>query len=186
VTGAASTPVSRPTLKSPVTVAALGVVAVGVAFRFWLAVGPLGRPSSDESVVGLQALELVRHGHLDAFYWGQAYGGSLESILVAPWVWLFGTSTLALKVTTVLLGLTSSWLTWRIARHLLSPVVAAWTGVVSLIWPATLVWYGTKESGFYPLTATLGLAVVLIAVNIDEHPQRRLAWLGVGIATGLG
>jgi hypothetical protein len=186
VTGAASTQVTRRIPKSAVTAAALVVVAVGIAFRWWLAVGPLGRPSSDESVVGLQAFELVHHGHINAFYWGQAYGGSLEAILVAPWVWLFGTTTFALKLTTVLLGLTSSWLTWRIARHLLAPVVAAWTGLASLIWPATLVWYGTKEGGFYPLTATLGLAVVLIAVNIDEHPQRWLWWLGAGIATGLG
>ena len=177
----------RPRLGRRTTVVGVVVViAAGVAFRFWLADGPLGRPSSDESVVGLMALQLLRHGHTRAFYWGQAYGGSLESILVAPWIWLFGVNTFALKLTSVLAGLLSSWLTWRIARHLFRPAVAAGCGLVSLFWPATLVWFGTKEAGFYPVTAALGLVVVLMAVNIDEHPERNGLWLGIGLATGVG
>ena len=160
------------------------LVAAGIAFRFWLAFGPLGHPSSDESVVGLMALELLRHGHLHAFYWGQSYGGSLEAVLVAPWLWLFGTNTFALKVAGVLAGLLASWFTWRIARHLFRPAVAPWVGVISLFWPAALVWYGTKEGGFYPVTAALGLFVVLMALNIDEQPRRALYWAAIGIATG--
>jgi 4-amino-4-deoxy-L-arabinose transferase-like glycosyltransferase len=166
--------------------AVLVIIAAGIAFRFWLADGPLREPSSDESVVGLMALELLHHGHLRAFYWGQFYGGSLESILVAPWIWLFGANTFALKLTSVLAGLVSSWLTWRIARHLFRPVIAAWSGLLSLFWPATLVWFGTKEAGFYPVTAALGLLVVLMAVNIDEHPERRGQWLALGLAAGVG
>jgi len=162
------------------------LVAGGIAFRFWLAYGPLGHPSSDESVVGLMALELLRHGHLHAFYWGQAYGGSLEAVLVAPWLWLFGTNAFALKLTTVLAGLGGAGLTWRVARHLFRPSVAARVGVISLFWPVTLVWYGTKEGGFYPLTAALGLLVVLMALNVDEQPGRAPYWAGLGIATGLG
>jgi hypothetical protein len=162
------------------------LVGAGIAFRFWLAFGPLGHPSSDESVVGLMALELLRHGHLHAFYWGQSYGGSLEAVLVAPWLWLFGANTLALKLTTFLAGLAGAGLTWRIGRHLFRPVVASWVGVISLFWPATLVWYGTKEGGFYPLTAALGLFVVLMALNIDEQPGRARYWAGLGIATGIG
>ncbi|MDQ1511241.1 MAG: hypothetical protein QOG50_3085, partial [Actinomycetota bacterium] len=132
------------------------------------------------------ALDLLHHGHFQAFYWGQAYGGSSESILVLPWIWLFGTNTFALEMTSVLLGLTSSFLTWRIARHLFGPVAAASAGLLSLFWPATLVWYGAKEFGFYPLTATLGLCVVLLAVNIDEQPRRDPLWLALGLATGVG
>ena len=162
------------------------VVAVGIAFRFWLADGPLGHPGSDEAVVGLMALELLRHGHLHAFYWGQAYGGSLEAVLVAPWLWVFGTRTFALKMTTLLAGFVSSWCSWRIARHLFRPTVAAWCGIVSLFWPATLVWYGTKEGGFYPVTAALGLTVVLAALNVDEHPDRSSQWIVLGAAAGVG
>ena len=166
--------------------AAIVLVAAGVAFRGWLAFGPLGHPSSDESVVGLMGLELLRHGHLHAFYWGQAYGGSLEAILVAPWLWLFGTNTFALKITSVLAGLVSAGLTWRIARHLFRRIVARWVGVLSMFWPAPLVWFGTKEAGFYPVTAALGLCVVLMAVNIDEQPRRRAFWIALGAGAGVG
>ena len=166
--------------------AAIVLVVAGVAFRCRLAWGPLGHPSSDEAVVGLMALELLRHGHLHAFYWGQSYGGSLEAILVAPWLALFGTNTFALKLTSVLAGLVAAGLTWRIAGHLFGPAVARWVGILSLFWPAPLVWFGTKEAGFYPVTAALGLFVVLMAVNIDERPSRRRLWLGLGFAAGVG
>ena len=175
---------SRLTRRTAIGVGA--VVVAGIAFRLWFANGPLGHTSSDGAVVGLMALDLLHHGHVQAFYWGQAYGGSLESILVVPWIWLFGTNTFALEMTSVVLGLTSSFLTWRIARHLLRPAAAASAGLVALFWPAALVWYGSKEYGFYPLTAALGLGVVLLAVNIDEQPLRARRWLALGVATGVG
>ena len=167
------------------TIAAV-IVGLGIAFRLWLANGPLGHMSSDGAVVGLMALDLLHHGQLPAFYWGQVYGGSLEAILVAPWVWVFGTNTFALQMTSVLLGLASSFVTWRIARHLFRPTAAVAAGLISLFWPATLVWYGAREAGFYPLTATLGLSAVLLAVNINEQPLRRRLWLGLGLAIGVG
>jgi hypothetical protein len=48
------------------------------------------------------------------------------------------------------------------------------------------VWFGTKERGFYPLTAALGLGVVLCAVNIDEHAKRWVLWALMGFMVGLG
>lgn len=163
-----------------------GTIIIGVALRLWLAFGPLGRPDSDEAVVGLMALRLLHHGQLTAFYWGQSYGGSLEAILVAPFLALLGTTTLALKLPTILLGFTSSWLIWRIARHFFAPTVAATAALLSLFWPVALVWFGAKERGFYPVTAALGLATVLAAVVIDEQPSRKWLWFGMGVATGVG
>jgi Dolichyl-phosphate-mannose-protein mannosyltransferase len=161
-------------------------ITVGVVLRLWLALGPLGRPDSDEAVVGLMALRLLHHGQLGAFYWGQSYGGSLEAVLVAPFLALLGTTTLALKLPSILLGLASSWLIWRISRHFFTPPVAAGAALLSLFWPIALVWFGTKERGFYPLTAALGLATVLLAVDIDEQPRRAWLWFGMGVATGVG
>jgi 4-amino-4-deoxy-L-arabinose transferase-like glycosyltransferase len=184
MTGAAREQTRRPFRRTTLAVAL--IVGLGIAFRLWLANGALGHTSSDGAVVGLMALDLLHHGELPAFYWGQVYGGSLEAILVTPWVWVFGTNTFALEMTSVSLGLTSSFLTWRIARHLFRPAAAASAGLISLFWPATLVWFGAKEAGFYPLTATLGLGAVLLAVNIDEQPLRFPLWLGLGLAIGVG
>jgi 4-amino-4-deoxy-L-arabinose transferase-like glycosyltransferase len=165
---------------------ALVVVLIGVAFRAWLWLGPLGHPDSDESIVGLMTLRLIHHGDVRAFYWGQPYGGAPESWLVAPFVGLFGANTFSLKAASFLLGLATPFFLWRIAKHYYAPMTAAAVGLIALFWPASLVWFGTKERGFYPLTAALGLAAVLLAVNVDEQPKRAWWWLGLGLVVGIG
>jgi len=85
-----------------------------------------------------------------------------------------------------LLGFAASWLTWRIARHRFSRMVAASAGLMSLFFPAALVWFGTKERGFYPLTAALGLLALLSALNIDELPPTLAYWAALGATVGVG
>jgi hypothetical protein len=163
-----------------------GCVASAVVLRWYFAVGPHTSPSSDEAVVGLMAMRLL-HGHLPgAFYWHQTYGGSLESVAVAPFIGLFGHTTLGLRSASVIFELTASWLVWRIARHLLRPAIAAVVGLVSLFFPLASVLWGTKERGFYPLTAALGFAAVLMALNVHERPSSRLWWTGFGLVAGVG
>ncbi len=169
----------------------IGVMAIlvvgAVVLRFWLAFGRLGRiPNSDEAVVGLMALHVLRHHEFRAFYWGQPYGGSLESILVAPFVAIFGTTTLGLRSASILLELLSAWLTWRIARRLFDARVAVWAGVLALWWPLALVWFGTQERGFYPLSVVLGMTTVLTALRIDDDPSPLRRWIGLGVAVGVG
>ncbi len=168
--------------------AVLGVLVVGaVVLRLWFVLGPLGRsPSSDEDIVGLMALHLLRHGELRAFYWGQSYGGSLEAILVAPFVAVFGATILGLRSASVLLSLAMAGLTWRIARHMYAPIVAVAGGILVLWWPLALVYFGTQERGFYPLSAVLGLSTILMAVNIDAEPRSVRHWIGLGLSAGLG
>jgi len=66
------------------------VVGVGIAERVWVAVHPLGTLTSDGSVIGLMAVELLHHGQLSAYMWGQSYGGSLEAVFTAV---VFGVTT---------------------------------------------------------------------------------------------
>ncbi len=166
---------------------AAAFVAAGLVLRLWFVLGPLGRsPSSDEDIVGLMALHLVRHGELRAFYWGQSYGGSLEAILVAPFVAVFGATILGLRSASVLLSLAMAALTWRIARHTYAPIVAIAGGILVLWWPLALVYFGTQERGFYPLSAVLGLSTILMAVNVDADPRSVRHWVGLGLSAGLG
>jgi hypothetical protein len=142
---------------------------------------------SDEAIVGLMAVRVIRHGEVPpAFYWGQSYGGSLEAMFVVPFVWLFGTTTLGLRSASVLFELLTSWLTWRIARRLFQPSIANFVGVVSLFWPLAMVWFGTRERLFYVPTAALGLVCVLLALQIDEQPGSLWRWAAFGFAAGVG
>jgi len=164
-----------------------GCVAGAVAVRLYFAVGPHSSPSSDEAIVGLMAVRLLRHGILpSAFYWNQPYGGSLESLAVVPFIFVFGTSTLGLRAATIVFELTTTWLVWRVARHLFNPMIAACVGLVALFLPLAVVRSGTEEYGFYSLTAALGVAAVLMAVNVHERPTCRRCWFGLGLAVGVG
>lgn len=169
-------------------VAAVVLVALGgIAYRFWLAMGPLGRaPTSDETVVGLMALHLWDAHEMQAFYWHQPYGGTLQTWLMAPVVGAFGTTVFSLRFVTTLEGIAAAFVTWRIARHLFKPRAALLAGVVALWWPLSLAYFSTQERLFYPLTALLGLVAVLMAVNIDEEPARLRHWLGLGVCVGAG
>ncbi len=160
--------------------------AAGVAFRLWLGFGPLASYDSDESIVGLMAMHLLHHGKLSVFYWGQPYGGSLDAVLAAPFVALFGTNIVGLRAANFLVGLAAPILSWRIAKHFFDAKVAWAVGLLALVYPAAAVWFGTSERGFYPLTAALGLAAVLLAVNIDEQPTRARWWVGFGLVVGVG
>jgi dolichyl-phosphate-mannose-protein mannosyltransferase len=162
-------------------------VLAGAALRLWLALGPHSGVDSDEAIVGLMAFRLLHHGEIPpAFFWGQNYGGSLEAFFVAPFLWLFGTSALGLRTASIGLGLVTAWLTWRVGRRLFSVNVAAFVGLLALFWPLALVWFGTRERGFYPATAVCGMAVVLLALRIDATPAQPRHWIALGFATGVG
>jgi hypothetical protein len=184
------TPPRRPPITAAATVAAIALAIVvlgGIGYRIWLALGPLGRaPNSDETVVGLMALRLWRHHQVSPFFWHQQYGGSLQAILMAPIVGLFGTSVFSLRILTTLEGIAAPIVTWRIARHFFRPRVALLAGVVALWWPLSLVYYSTQERLFYSLGALIGLFAVLMAVNIDEKPALLRHWLALGLSVGIG
>jgi 4-amino-4-deoxy-L-arabinose transferase-like glycosyltransferase len=170
------------------TIAIIGVLGIAaVVLRIWFATSRHTGIDSDEAIVGLMATRLLRHGELPgAFYWGQSYGGSLEAVTVVPFVWLFGTTRIGLRSASIVWELLSVWLTWRIALRLFSRNIAALVGALSLFWPLAIVWFGTRERGFYPLTALLGLGCVLLALQVDEQPRSWTRWAGFGLCAGVG
>jgi hypothetical protein len=77
---------------------------------------------SDEAMLGLMARHLS-HGEWSVFLWGQYYMGSLESILSAPILAIFGSSSITLRIIPLLfalafiasIGLLGSWLIFYLA-----------------------------------------------------------------------
>src|SRR5262245_1334275 len=67
-------------------IAALVVIAGGVWLRLWMVYGNQTSIDSDEALAGLMAVRLLKHGDIHTFWWGQNYGGSLQSFLVAPFI----------------------------------------------------------------------------------------------------
>jgi 4-amino-4-deoxy-L-arabinose transferase-like glycosyltransferase len=164
-----------------------GTVAValvtGIAMRAWILAADVSPTESDEAVLGLIALRLSR-GDLHLMYWGQAYGGPVESFLVAPFFWLFGPSVLLTKVAASCLAFASAVLIWRIGRRTVGNTAGLLAGSAFWIWPAYFVFYSTKMSIYFG-SLLLALAVVLLLLQLRDDDTRRWWAPAAGTIAGL-
>lgn len=170
----------------PMAVAVL--VVAGVVLRVVFLRGRWGTLDSDEAIVGLMARSFL-DGDWRAFYWGQHYGGTQETALVA----LAGGSTAALKLVPAALSGVVALLTWRVGRRMFDDRLAQAAGLLCWVAPGSYVWWSIKGRGFYWVSLVLGLALVLAAQRLVAGPTGRFArrwpWLdgaALGLAAGLG
>lgn len=160
-------------------------VLFGIAVRVVVATGRFGPIDGDEAVVGLMARRLL-DGEVEAFFWGQEYGGIHESVLVALLLLVRAPVRLAMELVPIALSALGALLLWRIGRRV-DPsrplgVVAAlvyWCG------SPVFIWWSTKLRGFYGATLVLGLLLVLLALRIADE-RRRIDVLLFGLAAGSG
>jgi hypothetical protein len=159
-------------------------VAVGIALRVWVLASPLGGLDADEAVWGLMARHAL-DGELDAFFWGQSYGGTQEALATALVFAATGSGTLALRAVPIALFALAALLVWRVGRRTVGEPAARLAAVLFWIWPAYLVWKSTRAHGFYGAATVLGLAVVLLALRLRERDSPVDA-AALGLALGLG
>jgi dolichyl-phosphate-mannose-protein mannosyltransferase len=155
------------------------VAAAGIAERVFVYRSALGVPDSDEAVVGLMARHVLA-GQFSTFYWGSGYGGTIESVLTAPILRVFGTSWLGLRIVPILLSAVAALVVWRIGRRLYGEPGAATAGALLWVWPPFLVAHLTQQqSGFYASGLLLGAVLILLALRAVEAPTRgRVAVFG--------
>jgi hypothetical protein len=149
----------------------LVAVVVAVALRAWLLSSSVGRPDSDESVVGLMARAIL-HGQHPRFFWGQAYGGTIEPALVALSFAFTGTSTFGMKAVPLTLEIVAALLLWRVARRTVGVAAAPFAGALLLVYPPAFVWWSTKERGFYWAALVGVVAALLLALRLDSDRER--------------
>ena len=150
----------------------------------WILASPLGALDSDEAIAGLIARHML-DGEVSALYWLGNYGGTLESAVAAAVFAVFGSSVLALKLTTLALYAVAGVLTWRVGLRTVGPRAAKVGAAIFWISPAYFVWWSTKARGFYAMGLIFGLLVLLLALRLREQGSRRDAAL-LGLALGLG
>jgi 4-amino-4-deoxy-L-arabinose transferase-like glycosyltransferase len=145
---------------------------------------PIGGLDGDEAVWGLMARHAL-DGELTTFFWGQAYGGTQETILTAGVFALAGSGTIALRVVPIVLFAAAAILVWRVGRRTVGGPAAAFAAVLFWVWPSYLVWKSTRAHGFYGAGLVLTLTVLLLAVRLRERPSRKES-AALGLAAGLG
>lgn len=161
-------------------------LVVGVALRIWLLVLPTGAFDSDEAVPGLIARHALYQRELSTFYWGQAYGGTLEPLLMVPAFALVGPRIGAVKAVPLILSAVSALLVWRLGRRTVGNRAGVLGAAAFFVWPANYVWLSTKERGFYWVCMVVGLALLLCALRLCDSPRATRQWLLFGLLGGLG
>jgi 4-amino-4-deoxy-L-arabinose transferase-like glycosyltransferase len=162
----------------------VGVAALaGIALRLWVHESALGTPDSDEAVVGLMALHVLE-GELTTFFWGQAFGGSQEAILTAPFFWVTGASWIGLRLVPVLLTGAAALVVWRIGRRTIGEPAAVVAGCLAWLWPPFLVHRPTHQFWFYAGGLLYSALLLLAGLRLVERPSRVRAGV-FGLVLGL-
>ena len=171
-------------LRSRALTVALGLaITVGVGLRAWMLRGALATPDADEAMWTLMSRHVL-NGEFPAYFWGQAYGGTIEVYLATPFVWAFGGDVTAARVLLLLLGTVAALLVYVVGRR----VVGSWRATVAAaifwMWPAYTAFKSTRVNGFYLSGQILVLLVLLLVLRLAERPKRVDA-VAIGFVLGL-
>jgi hypothetical protein len=158
-------------------VGAVGLIGMGLRLREYVADRSLWL---DESFL---ALDLIRGGvpallgHLD-FNQGAAPG----FLLVEKGIEVVDRSEAALRLPSLVFGLATVVLAWRVARRVCSPAAALIAYALVAFSPA-LVYYSSELKQYAGDTAC-GLTVTLVALELAARPNRRtaIAAAAIGVA----
>ncbi len=187
----------HPVLLSPLWLCLL--LAFGI--RVFLIIHTHGMIEGDESLVGIQAIRILR-GDFPVYFYNQPYMGSLEAYFAALLFAFFGSSVWALRLVGTLLSVFIVWLTWRLAGalaesaklpqigQLLFKTVAALCAAIPPLYDGVLELH---MLGGYIETFALIMLLLLSAFQLTRRwragaSYRELIrrWVGIGFVTGLG
>lgn len=172
------------------------VVLIGALLRLLLVGTGWPRTDADEATMGLMALHIAQGRHFPSLFYGQAYMGTLEAYLAAPWFVAFGPSLFGLRAAVILLNVAFVVSMYLFARLVYGNRIALWT--VLLLALALIPVRVVKAVGYAEILL-FGSLVFLLAAWLASSglpsrravdKKRRLVRLagfgGWGLAAGLG
>lgn len=139
--------------------------------------------NSDAAVVGLQAMHILR-GEFAAFLWGSGYQTSVDSFVCAAWFYVFGSSPLALMLSSLSLHVLATWLVFATLRRHFSPWIALLLTMPLIVSPSSVHSYALYPPRQASLTLALAAfwaidAAFAVRESSDAPPveRRRRRWL---------
>ena len=164
-------------------VGALLIALAGLAFKLVL-LGMDAFPfNSDEAVVGLMARHILE-GQWPAFFYGQAYMGSLDATLVAVGFAALGESVWVIRLLQAFLYIATILTTAALGWSIFSSRRIAWIAAALLTVPTVNVTlYTTVSLGGYGEALLIGNLMMLLALRVW---RRQSGWAMWGFLAGLG
>ncbi len=164
-------------------IGAILIAIAGLALKLIFLAAGVFPFNSDEAVVGLMARHIL-DGQWPAFFYGQAYMGSLDATLAALGFALFGEAVWVIRLLQALLYvatvLTTAALGWSIFRS----KRVAWVAAALLAVPAVNVMlYTTVSLGGYGEALLIGNLLMLLALRVWRREKGFALW---GYLAGLG
>jgi len=164
-------------------IGAILIAIAGLALKLVFLAAGVFPFNSDEAVVGLMARHIL-DGQWPAFFYGQAYMGSLDATLAAVGFALLGEAVWVIRLLQALLYvatvLTTAALGWSIFRS----KRVAWVAAALLAVPAVNVMlYTTVSLGGYGEALLIGNLLMLLALRVWRRENGFALW---GYLAGLG
>ncbi|BEQ14835.1 ArnT family glycosyltransferase [Desulfoferula mesophila] len=150
-------------------IAVIALLALAVRGIFFLA------PSldSDQAVVGLMGMDILE-GHLPLMFWGQDYGGSLESIVAAGFFALFGVSRQSLYLSPTFMSLFYLAAIYLIGRNLWGRRAGLAALFLASLGPFYLIWHSVLPRAIYIDTLALGVWLIWVTLRaLRREPGTR-------------
>lgn len=158
-----------------------------LALRYPLALNPtLAETYYDEALTGLMAFAIL-HGDPQVLYLGEPYGDAIgDAYPAALGFWLFGPSTLVLRMASAVIAVPWAWSVWFIARRAGAGPLAFLAGLLVAVPPVFLSHAQLSTHGESSALTFGTLALASAAYLIEPHATARTAaWLVLGLASGL-
>ncbi len=141
--------------------------------------------NADEAIVALMARH-INQGNIPVFFYGQAYMGSLDSMLVALGFKIFGEAIWVLRFVQGLLYIGTVFTTTLLADRLLNSKRAAlYAGLIMAIPPINMTLYSTVSLGGYGEMLLVGNLLLLGGLSIIEQVRDQKSGSTINIYTGL-
>ena len=162
-----------------------------LGLKGWLIVSGWVPFNADEAVVALMARHILQ-GERPIFFYGQAYMGSLDAMLIAGGFSLFGQQVWVIRMVQVALYLgtlaTTAWLAQLIFHSWRVGIVSLWLLAVPVV-DVTL--YTTASLGGYGEALLIGNLILIAALRMGRRLEQRVGcppwlWLSWGFLAGLG
>jgi hypothetical protein len=171
----------------PVLVAV--VLLVAAALRLTLASRGWPYTNSDEATIGLMVDDIIRHGALPLFTYGEHHVGSLDAYLQVPAFLVFGSTNFALHITTTIQMLLFMLVFYCFTRTIYTPLVAGVTLTLLAFGPFQQLFYGLRAGHYAQDMLLLGaLLMYLVQLRLRRPARAWTKWmldLGIGLVAGL-